>query len=655
MTEENNNHTNMTIEEQRSIAQNILQSRSSSIIKFIKNNYPEIYNTIENWCKERIFNYSIEFKFYWFLHNIVDFPKCKVCGKDIVRSSVRIKTGYNGRNINELYCSTSCMHKDPQYNQKRIDTFIKKYGVSHPTKSDVIKNKMKNVFVERYGTDNPMRCDEIKNNLKKTMLLKFGEVTNLKCEETKKKIKNTCIQKYGVDNPMKNECIKKKVFDSCTKTIGYSTVLQNPNFWENQKKNNLEKYGVEYYTQTNEFKEKSKNSCLSKYGCEFWIQNKNNLDKHLKQVNVSVQNRIYNRIMKNQNIVLLESLDEFKNNYKNDHLWLCKKCNNEFKKPLNSLLQIPYCPICYPNIGKSRLEIDIYNFIKEIIPQEEIIQSDRNILKIINKELDIYIPSRKLAIEFNGLFWHNDSMILDHEYHLRKTSICEEKGIQLIHIFEDEWLYKQDIVKSMIKSKLGIFDKTVYARKCEIKKISYNQAKEFLIENHIQGFSIFSVCYGLVYNGELVSLMCFGKYRLSNGRKSIDKEYELLRFCNKLGYHIPGAASRLLNHFIVDYAPKKIISYCDRRWSTGNLYRVLGFDLTSISEPSYWYIKNEKSSSVRINRFNYRKSELPKKLENFDISKTEFENMKDNQYSRIWDCGNFLFTFDNSTTKEDCL
>ena len=647
MIEENNNHTNMTIEEQRSIAQNILQSRSSSIIKFIKNNYPEIYNTIENWCKERIFNYPIEFKFYWFLHNIVDFPKCKVCGKDIVRSSVRIKTGYNGRNINELYCSTPCMHKDPKYNQKRIDTSIKKYGVSHPTKSDSIKNKMKNVFIERYGTDNPMKCDKIKNNLKKTMLLKFGEVTNLKCEETKKKIKNTCIQKYGVDNPMKNECIKKKVFDSCTKTIGYLTVLQNPNFWENQKKNNLERYGVEYYTQTNEFKEKSKNSCLSKYGCEFWIQNKHNLDKHLEQVNVSVQNRIYNRIMKNQNIVLLESLNEFKNNYKNDHLWLCKKCNNEFKKPLNSLLQIPYCPICYPNIGKSRLEIDICNFIKEIIPQEEIIQSDRNILKIINKELDIYIPSKKLAIEFDGLFWHSDTMILNHDYHLIKTDICNKQEIQLIHIFEDEWLYKQDIVKSILKSKLGIFDKTIYARQCEIKEVDYNQTKDFLIENHIQGFCNYSISYGLYYNDELVSVMTFGGYRLSTGRKPIDDEYELLRFCNKLSYHIPGGASKLFKHFMKNYGPKKIISYCDRRWFCGNVYIALGFKFSKVTDPSYWYFKQEKSSINRFNRFVFRKSELSKLLDDYDSNKTEYENMLNNGYSRIWDCGNFLFEFSN--------
>ena len=141
---------------------------------------------------------------------------------------------------------------------------------------------------------------------------------------------------------------------------------------------------------------------------------------------------------------------------------------------------------------------------------------------------------------------------------------------------------------------------------------------------------------GLYFKDELVSLMTFSKPRFDKKH-----EWELVRFCNKLGWHIPGAASKLLTHFERNYKPKNIVSYADRRWSKGNLYRQLGFELDHISPPDYFYFN--KSDLYRESRIKYQKHKLPKLLENFDPNKTESENMSANGFLKIWDCGNLVF------------
>ena len=317
----------------------------------------------------------------------------------------------------------------------------------------------------------------------------------------------------------------------------------------------------------------------------------------------------------------------------------CKKCGKESIVRIkdgrlnylnkNSIL----CKHCGQFNGTSRSEKDLFDFISETVGKNDIVvENDRTILS--GKELDIYLPYHKLAFEYDGLYWHSSKNENDRMKHLEKTEKCEDKGLQLIHIFENEWLYKQDIVKSRIKNLLGVYDKTVYARKCEVKEVSSTESFEFQCKNHIQGGVHSKVNLGLYYDEELISLMTFSKPRFS--RKY---EWELVRFCNRLGYHVPGGASKLLTHFERTYAPKSIVSYADRRWSKGNLYGKLGFKLNSISSPNYWYIVDGQLES----RVKYQKHKLKNLLEHFEESKSEWENMKDNGYDRIFDCGNLVF------------
>lgn len=304
----------------------------------------------------------------------------------------------------------------------------------------------------------------------------------------------------------------------------------------------------------------------------------------------------------------------------------CNKCGRYFTKEANSLLQGNGCPYHYLNASKS--EDEIADFIKN--KGFAIIRNDRSILD--NKhELDIYIPDKQFAIEFDGVFWHNE-VNKPINYHLDKTEECKKKGIRLIHIFEDEWLDKSNIWKSMLNNLLGLNENRIFARKCKIKEVSMDESKNFLEENHLQGYCHSQIRYGLYYNNKLVSLMTFGKTRHFIGNST--HQFELLRFCNKLNTSVIGAASRLFKYFIKTVKPNNIVSYADKRWSNGNIYEKLRFHKYNESKPNYYYVIGNR----RKNRFNFRKSILVKKY-NCPQDMSEHEFCKSKGWYRIYDCG----------------
>ena len=172
----------------------------------------------------------------------------------------------------------------------------------------------------------------------------------------------------------------------------------------------------------------------------------------------------------------------------------CKVCGSEFKDSLDNGNEIK-CPKCYPKMsGTSHAEKEIADYIRTIY-KGSVLQNTRKIIRTEDKqlELEINIPDKKVAIEFDGLYWHSEKAHLVKSsisnYHLVKTQLCEEQGIRLIHIFEDEWWYKKDICKSIIASSLGIYDRKLYARQCIVKECSIEEAKTFLESNHLQGYS----------------------------------------------------------------------------------------------------------------------------------------------------------------------
>lgn len=308
---------------------------------------------------------------------------------------------------------------------------------------------------------------------------------------------------------------------------------------------------------------------------------------------------------------------------------ICKK-HKEFQQIPNGHLNGNGCRFCTNYVSKA--EQEIADILKVHFPDLE--QSNKKVLE--GRELDIYIPSKKVAIEYNGLYWHSE-LHKDKNYHLDKLNSCKDKGIKLIQIFEDEWLNKKEIVLSRLFNILGITERIIYARKCEVRQVDSKTTTKFLDENHIQGKLGAKARLGLYYENELVSLMTFGELRKNLGLASKEGSYELLRFCNKINTTVVGGASKLLKYFETVYLPNEIISYADLRWSDGNLYEKLNFKFVHQSEPNYFYTKGLE----RENRFKYRKSELVK--QGFDENKTEREIMNELGFSRIYDTGTLKF------------
>lgn len=295
------------------------------------------------------------------------------------------------------------------------------------------------------------------------------------------------------------------------------------------------------------------------------------------------------------------------------------------------------CPICNPISSFSSLEKNFENVLLEL----GITNYIKNTKKIITPlELDFYFPDNNIAIELNGIYWHSEINV-NKNYHKNKTELCQNKAIQLIHIWEDDFYNKQDIIKSMLNIKFNKCKTKIYARDCQVKEIKPKTYRDFLNQNHLQQQMNSSIRYGLFYNNELISVMGFGKPRLPFKQQNNNNyEYELQRFATKLNTIIIGGASKLLSYFEKQNKYTSIISYAKRDHSNGNLYTKLGFKLNSICEPGYYWVIDNK----RKHRFNYRKDKI---VNEQNKHKSAIQIMHDNGYYRCYDSGNLKFIKQN--------
>lgn len=435
------------------------------------------------------------------------------------------------------------------------------------------------------------KCSGEKNgeSLKKHYMEKYGVEHLFKTEKFKENLKNTFIEKYGVDNPFKSNVIKDKI-----------------------KETNLKKFGETSWIKIEENKAKIAEK-ISK-------NKREGRDLKIKELKIPIK--------------VIESGLEGRVQIK------CGDCKSEsifsssyFNKKI-SIGKNP-CLKCNPILRSTSLgEIELYEFIRDN-SERNTIKNDRKILG--GKEIDVYIPDLNLAFEFNGIYYHSEIFIEKEKTRLKKEAL-KEKGIDLINVWEDDWEYKKEIIKSRILNILGK-NRKIYARKCLLRGISGKEEKNFLIENHIQGYVPSKIKIGLFYGEEMVSVMTFGDYRKSLGKNKIEGEYELLRFCNKLGISVIGGASKIFKEFISKYDPIKVISYQNNSWNTGNLYKNLGFKEIGLTDPNYYWAKG----NVRFNRFNFRKDKLVK--EGYDRNKTEWQIMEERGYFRIWDLGNLKWEY----------
>ena len=287
----------------------------------------------------------------------------------------------------------------------------------------------------------------------------------------------------------------------------------------------------------------------------------------------------------------------------------------------------------------SKQENSVADFIASIYSGE----IKRNVIGYVrgNQHIDILIPDKNFAIEYNGVFHHQfnpegktDSQIKCKDYHLNKTLDCANRGVQLIHIFSDMWKHKTEICKSIIATKLGVCSTRIYARNCTIKSVGHDDKRVFLSENHLMGNDRSSINYGLYHNGVLVALMTFGTPRFSKSH-----DWELIRFCVKLNTSVVGGFSKLLKKFKSGKIGS-IVSYADYSMSNGGVYEKNGFSLVGRNRPTGWGVN--LSNETRINRTSLTKKSIVSGLGiETEMSESELRNLLG--IPTIFDCGTLTY------------
>lgn len=393
--------------------------------------------------------------------------------------------------------------------------------------------------------------------IKKQNLEKYGVEWFAQTEESKESHKLTNLKKYGVDNPSRVKDFQKKREQTLSERYGKDVInpSQIPGHIEKSKKTSLNKYGVDNFNKKH-FSEKTLAILSNKENFKSWLKDNSNLTI------AEIAEKLF---------VSYTTIEETIHKYNLEKL-------------------INFCPFV------SKEEKEIRSFLDEL--GIEYIVNEHKIIK--GKEIDIYCPKQKVAIEFNGNYWHSD-LQKDKNYHFNKSKECERQGIRLIHIFEYEWNNKKELIKSILKIALGKVGSKIYARQCVVKEITNKEAEQFNNKNHLQGHRNAQITYGLFYKGELVQLMSFSHHK--------KYDWEIIRGCPKNNNVIIGGVSKLFKHFIKIYNPNTVFSYCDFNKYDGKGYKSLGMKFVGYTGPDMkWWLGNNDV----INRSPTKRKEIEK-------------------------------------------
>lgn len=436
----------------------------------------------------------------------------------------------------------------------------------------VSEKYIKNNYIDLYNFINTINLEKLNFKQKFYCLRKSIEKLPT-CEICGNSITKFTKRKYDNEMSFTRTCSSKcygKLKSIQNKEL-YSklTIEEKYNRQHNRELIMLKKFGVKNNWQRTDVKNKIKNNLIKKYNIE-----------NIKQKNIT-------------NIEDFNDINRFE--------LICIKLNYNIRKIsqyFNSGMSAIYVKIHKYKLSsyiqcQSHYEVEISDLLTELNINFK--RNDRTTIKPL--ELDFYLPDYKLAIEFNGSWFHSINSGKLKNYHQEKSKVCQEKGIRLIHIYEDEWnnSLKQKIIKDILLSALGLLENRIYARKCIVKEIDSKSYKQFCEYNHLQGYRVASIRLGLFYNDELVQIASFSK------SKHHDKnfEYEWIRGCPASNSTIIGGTSKLWKYFIKKYNPKSVLCYADFNKFDGKGYKECGFDFIKLTSPDKFYIDNYGN---RINR-----------------------------------------------------
>lgn len=527
--------------------------------------------------------------------------KCDYCGDEFQRDKK------SRERLNKIVEKDSCGKKNCK-KEKNKDINIKKFGVPHLFLSEEFKQKSKTTCLEKYGTEQYYSSEDFKIKRIESLQKNLGVDSPLKNTSIQKKHRQTMKKKYGVENPSQSKDLQEKAKKTSRKKYGFDFAMQSQAILEIRNQTNINRYGVQSYTQTEEYWEKRQQSTLEERGCSHTSQDPNVRKKYLETIakkydganNLSevpgVLDKIHDTMMEKYGVPSALCLPENR---------AYGKAENEMRSWINGL-------------G--------FNF-----------KSDYTVLN--GKELDAYDANIKMAIEYCGLFWHNEMSKTPRlrRYHYDKYIKCSQNDIRLITIFEDEWKNRNQACKNFIKSILNRFELKLFARNCFVEEISLKDHRDFCECHHILGANNLSkIAFGIFYEKQLVGTMSLGRHHRGSNDLVLD------RLCFKDDIQIIGGASKLFTRCI-DWAKKnnycKIISWSDNRWSMGQVYLKLKFILEKEYGPDYSYVNISKPYS-RISKQSQKKK--------YPSDKTERDLCLENGLARIWDCGKKKWLFNIS-------
>lgn len=561
---------------------NLKSIKDEKLIKYLDSIFPNIQYTSKN--------YTRKVKAMMVILDLEDEPKCIVCESNVELLPSEYKFSPQERKSKffswKPYCSQKCAHSSKLVVEKRKLTTKERYGAESWAQSTEGKIELSKPWEQD-------KKDKYNESYKKTSLFKYGVEHYSKTEEYLKKREETTLENFGVKNAFQ---LVEKI-----------------------KSTNLSRYGVEYYQQSAEGKEKlSKNNGMKNPD----TMSKSRMSRMLSTIKDDILRYC---IINDDKIKLVEYLDSLNCNNRYE-LSKAIQLSNSY---LNSILRRFDMRELYLGKSNTNPEIEIFNFIKSIY-SGEVIMNNRTILPG-GRELDIFLPDLNLAIEYNGLYWHSEGRFgKDATYHLGKTNDCENLGIQLLHIFENEWQdhIKRDIWKSIIRNKLKLSENRYYARKCTIKEIESSVSREFLERTHLSGFVGASIHLGMYHNDELVSVLSYGKSRFED-------KLEIIRYASKLNSNIIGGFGKFYK-----LLPNDIITYADRRYSS-SMNSVYGkfFNSSSKTTPNWFGFSSDFELKSRWAFQKHIISKDPRYIDGLPI----LDNLINIGYDRIWDCGNLKF------------
>lgn len=532
------------------------------------------------------------------IKQIRDLFGIKITGKqlfDLVYPE-RIMTCEKSRFISYSVGYRSCAKGCPCY-IKRVSKAVANTKAKYSNdERQKINEKRKITTKKKFGHDNVFQSNDIKEKIAHTNMARYNVINPMQCEEIRKRSTQTVLERYGVENVMQYNLIATKNHENRDYLLAAQKGMVT-------KK---ERYGNPAYNNS----EKTRNTCLIQFGVV------NPAQKHYSQ--------LFKQLLRNESLLIAE---------------LEKKSLAEFTNVYGVSYYIYYRLVKKYNISlENQFEKDILNHLMQLTNN---IQTRSRSL-IAPKEIDFFCPDVNLAIEANGSYWHTENQGRGKKYHVTKTDMCESQGIRCLHIWEHLWNSKKEIYLSILKGIFNQHDK-ISARKCKIIELDNKIARNFVEKNHIQGSKTSSINIGLTYQDVLVSVMTLSKPRFNP-----NFDYELDRFCSVLNTRVIGGASKMFKYFIDKYDPDTVLTFSDRSIFHGGVYDMLGFTFIEKTSPNYFYTKDYTHFE---SRFKYQKHKLSKYLENYDSKKTEYENMVNHGYDRMWDCGHSKWIWEKKISK----